>query len=524
MRQRMTWSRKASAHPAYPDEGAASPAYPGADPGEHDYENGNTSSWAEDPTKGPYKQSAHPAYPDEGPASPAYKQAALERKAAKCIRIASAMLGKRASTRAIEDQALVFMDLDNRAIQASLARLAGEDVEEDEDEGEHEAQAKKANLRRNRRMASGCEECGEYMDDEFADEDEMFDEAARKNTPKNYAKPDCGSSASSQEWGMKDSTSPTYHKNYDECYNAVTRRASADEESMLDELMLESMLEEEAMGKYARVNRRAGEDEAEDEEPKAEKKARMQARLARLRRLAADEDEAEDEEPKAEKKARMQARLARLRRLAADEGEAEEPKAEEPKAEKKASAQERLARLRRLVAKAEAEAEAEAEEPKAEKTEKKAAWGSEEEALLEQLMEEEGVSEEGMMPPLEAEEAESFDEDSVLEDMLAEEEAPLFEEPALDDPMGVVDLSADERLLMAKLFGKKAGEESETEAKEEAKEEAEAKVEKKASFRPQPRKTPNGVTRLGGGVTKEASVANDLSKLWDSAPDVSKYF
>ena len=172
--------------------------------------------------------------------------------------------------------------------------------------------------------------------------------------------------------------------------------------------------------------------------------------------------------------------------------------------------------MRRLAAEESEEESDEEKVPAA--SEKKASWGMEEEALLEQLMEEEGMGEhEGMMPPLAAEEAESFEEDALLEDMLAEEDVP-----GLDDPMGVVDpdMSDDERFLMAKLFGKNAGEEPEA---EEPKAE-EPKTEKKASFRPQPRKTPNGVTRLGGGVTKEASVANDLSKLWDSAPDVSKYF
>ena len=57
-RQRMTWNeggdltedpaKSASAHPATPDEGPASPAYK-ADPGDDDYKNGDTSSWAEDP-------------------------------------------------------------------------------------------------------------------------------------------------------------------------------------------------------------------------------------------------------------------------------------------------------------------------------------------------------------------------------------------------------------------------------------------------------------------------------------------
>lgn len=307
MRQRMTWGRKASAHPAYPDEGPASPAYPGADPEADAYENGDPSSWAEDPRKGPYAQSAHPSYPDEGPASPAYnKQASLERKAAKCIRIASAMLGRTASVRQIEDQALVLMDLDNRAITATLSRLAGEEAEDEEEAPKAESKKKAA-------------------------------------------------------WGEHEQD------------------------------LLESMMAEEGM-------------------------------------MGEFEDEIAESEHD----------------------------------------------------------------------------------LLESMM-----AEEGMMPEAEADHmAES--EDEVLESMLGDDFG------GSEDPMGVVDveMTPDERFLMAKLFGgKKAGEE---EAEDEAPEAP--KAEKKASFRPQPRKPANGVTRLGGGVTKEASASNDLSKLWDSAPDVSKYF
>ena len=439
MRQRMTWGRKASAHPAYPDEGPASPAYPGADPEADAYENGDPSSWAEDPRKGPYAQGAHPSYPDEGPASPAYnKQATLERKAAKCIRIASAMLGRTASVRQIEDQALVLMDLDNRAITATLSRLAGEEAEDEEAEDEApKAESKKkasvkSRLARLRRLAAECEACGEYEDEELLLE-EMLAEEELMDEP----------------------------------------------EFMGEQMMLESMLKTEHMGKYARFSRRAGE-EAEDEE-------------------------AEEEAPKAESK-------------------------------KKASVKSRLARLRRLAAEADAEEEAEdeVEAPKAE-SKKKAAWGEYEQDLLESMMAEEGISgefedeiaeseddllesmmaEEGIMPEAEADHmAES--EDEVLESMLGDDFG------GSEDPMGVVDvdMTPDERFLMAKLFGgKKAGEE---EAEDEAPEAP--KAEKKASFRPQPRKPANGVTRLGGGVTKEASASNDLSKLWDSAPDVSKYF
>jgi hypothetical protein len=141
MRQRLTWkdlARQASAAPAVPNEGPASPAYK-PDPEANAYKNGDTSAWAEDPHPGPYENSAHPATPDEGPASPAYKAAALEAKAEKCIRIATAMLGKGASYSDVEEQALALMDLSDRAIEASLLRLGGEeDEEEDEIEVEDE--------------------------------------------------------------------------------------------------------------------------------------------------------------------------------------------------------------------------------------------------------------------------------------------------------------------------------------------------------------------------------------------------
>ena len=113
MRRRMTWTdngevarhRRASEHPATPHEGPANPAH------------------QEDPAADAYERKA----------SPVQKAAALERKAAKCIRIATAMLGDSASVDAIEDQALVLMDLTDRAIKASLARLGGEE-EMDADE------------------------------------------------------------------------------------------------------------------------------------------------------------------------------------------------------------------------------------------------------------------------------------------------------------------------------------------------------------------------------------------------------
>ena len=190
-RERMTWggksaagltlpveeaSKKASAHPATPDEGITHPAgyqdptQPAA------YENGDTSSWAEDVHPGPYRTSPAPANPmDDGgyrhpaaqPGAPAKNastiRAATERKASKCIRLASALLGTEIAKAAdagdkvaeemIEAQALDFMDLSDDRIAASLRRLeaatldeevllrkmlAGEDGEDEETEEKEE--------------------------------------------------------------------------------------------------------------------------------------------------------------------------------------------------------------------------------------------------------------------------------------------------------------------------------------------------------------------------------------------------
>ena len=50
------------------------------------------------------------------------------------------------------------------------------------------------------------------------------------------------------------------------------------------------------------------------------------------------------------------------------------------------------------------------------------------------------------------------------------------------------------------------------------------KEEKKASLKPQPKKESKGAKTLGGVSKEAASEVNDLAKLWESAPDVSKFF
>lgn len=183
-RSRLTWDKKASAHPAYPDEGPASPAYPGKDPEATDYENGDTSSWAEDPTKGPYTNSAHPATPDEGPASPAFKAAAAkyEKKAEICIRIASTMLPRNASVADIEKQALTLMNLPDAAIVAANRNLsAGEEVvEEEEEEVTKESSSKTASLEM--RMARIERILIAMAEEEDEEEEEVEVESSKKKS------------------------------------------------------------------------------------------------------------------------------------------------------------------------------------------------------------------------------------------------------------------------------------------------------------------------------------------------------
>ena len=418
MRKRMTWNdsgvrqRRASEHPAYPDEGPASPAYQ-PEPGADAYDIGGPSEFAEDPHPGPYTNSEHPATPDEGPASPAYKAAALERKAAKCIRIATAMLGEGASVASVEDQALALMDLDDRAIKASLSRLAGDDEEEMEDEEESK---KKASLSARLAHLEGLLKKAESEDPGDYDDDD---------------------------------------------------------------------------------------DDDDDDEEESKKKASLTARIARIERVLirlAGEDEDDDDE----------------------------------EMEKKAGGH----------------------------------YMGDDESMLDAMLEEEGMGghymgdDEAMLDTMLAEEGmggdhEMMDDDALLSGMLAEEamfdkhsgdhgdhEMMDDEEAMVDlheamvddgtemmgDPMGVMEVESDEMMVLAKLFSDKAAadekeEDAEEKAAETVQEEVEHAAEKKAALRPQPKKASTGATRLGG-VSKEAgsSEVTDLSKLWESAPDVSKFF
>ena len=170
-RQRLTrklaeQGKKASPPPQMPavdrTEGAASPAYY-PDPEADKYENGDTSSWAEDPHSPMDPESPPPAMPGnlttedlthpatsdfqkkpetpeealaQGGSEGAPKQASLkelaERRATLCVRLASAMM-PRASALEVEERAVKLMDLDDSKLKAAMETFsvfAGEEQDE----------------------------------------------------------------------------------------------------------------------------------------------------------------------------------------------------------------------------------------------------------------------------------------------------------------------------------------------------------------------------------------------------------
>jgi hypothetical protein len=120
-----------------------------ADPGDSDYENGNTSQWAEDVHRGPYPDGNPPAAPGydlEDQDHPAYKRPQrvsksatfrrkVEKHAAQALRIAKAQLGRTASTKALEKHALNLMDLSPSTLQRMASRLKTANFEVGFDDG-----------------------------------------------------------------------------------------------------------------------------------------------------------------------------------------------------------------------------------------------------------------------------------------------------------------------------------------------------------------------------------------------------
>lgn len=486
MRRRLTWTNQhvASAPPATPgyEEPSVHPAaYP--DPEADQYENGDTSSWAEDPRPGPYPNTPHPALPGtEAPqghpaTDPAHyfpggvnKQAAaqlrkaMEVKASKCIRIAQAMLGPTASVEAVEDQALDFMNLSEMQIKASLDRLsnytlteprkgedllvedddetaskkAGEEVEEEDEEEEETAGKKAAKYQRLASYWTGVAKKAGEVPEAFK---AQWDKADKKEDKKE----DKAEDKKEDKKASRKATAMPGNQNDPEHYNYRARGVLADdlEASDEDEALLAEMLEEEA--------KKASSEEDEDE-----------ALLAEM---------IEEEAKKASAKA---------------SGEEVQEKADEAKAKDNAEA-------------------AKKEESAKEAAATRVALDPEEEALLA-----------GML---------AADEPAVAPEGPT---ADLFDD---EDPMGLMDDAGEDLLSDSELdslyAGRFASEEETVEEKTEEKKEETKKEASKVALHPQPRRASTGVRTLGNpaaaGRTASSEI-NDLSKLWATSPDVSSIF
>lgn len=452
---------------------------------------GFDSEFGEGVRKGPYRSGPAPASVGWEPEHPAVSdelvedyaltddlrqenlKKAMERKAAKCIRIAESRLGRTASQREIEDLALRMMDLPNRTVNARVARLADNAVQvgTDYDEGldftgpgnaSDEIEAGMAQFGR-----GADEDMGHTMFDQYdTDGDDMI---------------------SMDEWGGSDEIFDDLDMD-DDGFLSRDEIAMGLGESFADEL------------------------EADDElasiiaELEAEEMANKQANSSA---------EALAEEIATLKAAN--ARLARKVRKLADNAvqvgtdyQGEDPDLEiETKAEEEPSEgqpTQRLAKIERLA-----------------------------QALTAYMADMENSADDEMASltsELEADDSREMN-DPEYGYTADEEEVNMGE-----DIMGL-DMNADESMAMdprlASIFTAsdddaeeeaKEEESTEEEAKEEeSKEEAkEEKAEKKASYRPRTSARQSSVKTLGN-ISREASSASDeLSKLWESAPDISKFF
>jgi len=271
--------------------------------------------------------------------------------------------------------------------------------------------------------------------------------------------------------------------------NLVGEEEEADEDvaSMLASMLAEEQAKEQA--KKASLRRKA--------------KAKAEAEKASAKKESEDPmglDEEADDDEKDPKLASLFARFAEE-----EEAEDEEAEEEEKSSSKKASAKGKKAEKGsksstkgKLAEEEEADEEEETASKKSSKGEKKSTkkafewkFSAEEEADEEEADEEEAEDEE-------AEEEETTASKKKASWRFAEEEEA--DEEEADD------------------------EEAED---EEAEEEEEKKSSKKASFSPRPSlNSRKASVKTLGNISRTASKSdsNELSKLWESAPDVSKYF
>lgn len=520
---------------------------------------GFDSEFGEGVRKGPYRSGPAPASYGWEPEHPAVTdelvedyaltddlrqenlKKAMERKAAKCIRIAESRLGRTASQREIEDLALRMMDLPNRTVNARVARLADNAVQvgTEYDEGLDFTGPGNASDE----LEAG-EDMAHTMFDEYdIDGDEMID---------------------MEEWGGSDSafnaldTDDSGFLSRDEIAMGLGESFADDLEA--DDEMATIMAEleaEEMMGAkpWAYVNSLEGGPSPITGKPWGDGpagKGDMASYMRDYREYAKVNNPAFKAATSAEMLAEeiatlkaANARLARKVRKLADNAvqvgtdyQGEDPDLEidttpdnEPS---EGEPTQRLAKIERL---AEALSSYMADMETANTASDDMA------SLLAELEADDTreLNDAQYGYTAEENEAQMMAEDLEAGDLEAGDlEAHMMGE----DVMGL-DMDADESIAMdprlASIFTAADEEEEETEeskeeeteeeetveedsADEEKAEEAKEETSKKASYRPRTSARKAAVKTLGN-ISREASSASDeLSKLWESAPDVSKFF
>jgi hypothetical protein len=565
----MTWAGKvAGSQPATPGYGTEDQDHPAhkAEPNEAAYESGDPSAWAEDVHPAPYPQGnppstpgydvedqdhpAHVAQPRNPKISPqdvrrqANLRAQVEARAARCIRIARAMLaGKRGVTASVvEDQALDFMDLPEASLRAMEARFAGGFMAADESEEVEEVEEKAA-----KKAKKAEDDEVEASDDEDADDVKPAAKKAKK--------------------AEDDEVEEVEEK-------AAKKAKAADDDDDDDDDSDEDDVEEKPAAKKAT---KADDDEDADDAPETKKEAALLKRLARLEaRLSRIADQNDPKGPTLAPKPKSE---DEARKTAEDESKDEEKSEEKPWDKAKKAA-------RRMFVACGGTPDGFAMQDE---------WTGSPAVFDSADMDSDGIITEdefvdvmacGPTAKVNAEDVEVLDPEvaadlaeaeAQAEGVMAEVEevAPMAEEVEEVTEAGMFGLdegamaSEDEDALLAEIFGgkkasddedaddeveekpaakkaKKAEDDEEVEASDDAdaddveekpaakkakaaegeEDEVEEKpaAKKAASVRPQPRTASRGTKAVGAQTRVASDEVGDLSRLWESAPDVSGVF
>lgn len=460
-------------------------------------EYGFDSEFGEGVRKGPYRSGPAPASVGWDPEHPASSdltkedyamthdlrqenlKQAMERKAQKCIMIAESRLGKRASRKQVEDLALRMMDLPNRTINARVARLADDAVIEGVGMASYH-------------MADDEVIEGMGMADDMYAEDEIIDDIglmADQNDPEHFADDAVIEGMNMASNHMSHTMRDVYDTDGD---GMISRDEWGGSDSVFDAMDMDDdgFLDADELGMGVGESI-AGMTLAEELAEELATLKMANARLARkVRKLAEDADAKEE-----------------------DAEDAEDAEAKEEKADKEASR--RLAKIERLanalsayMAEADESSEAVADEDMSDMASLLAELETEaSDEMGEDVMGLDAPSMASIDPRL----ASIFTASEEEGEEEGEEEAS--EEPAEEKASSKK--AGDEEIQM----GEEEGDEDEGD-EEPAEEKASSK---KASYKPR-RSTRQASVKTLGNISREASSSDELSKLWESAPDVSKFF